>query len=87
MALGAGLLVAASPQAAADTVRIHDIQGTTRISPLVGQRVEAVPGIVTGVRTYGSRGFWFQDTRPDADPATSEGIFVFTSSAPTVKAG
>ncbi|MGW9380783.1 endonuclease/exonuclease/phosphatase family protein [Streptomyces albidoflavus] len=86
-ALGAGLLVAASPQAAADTLRIHDIQGTTRISPLVGQRVEAVPGIVTGVRAYGSRGFWFQDTRPDADPSTSEGLFVFTSSAPTVKAG
>ncbi|MBV1953408.1 endonuclease/exonuclease/phosphatase family protein [Streptomyces sp. BV333] len=86
-ALGAGLLVAASPQAAAATLRIHDIQGTTRTSPLVGQRVEAVPGIVTGVRTYGSRGFWFQDTRPDADPSTSEGLFVFTSSAPTVKAG
>ncbi|MEU0066533.1 endonuclease/exonuclease/phosphatase family protein [Streptomyces albidoflavus] len=80
-------MVAASPQAAAATLRIHDIQGTTRTSPLVGQRVEAVPGIVTGVRTYGSRGFWFQDTRPDADPSTSEGLFVFTSSAPTVKAG
>ncbi|WP_436736359.1 endonuclease/exonuclease/phosphatase family protein [Streptomyces sp. BBFR102] len=87
-ALGAGLLVAASPQAAADaTVRIHDIQGATRTSPLVGQRVEAVPGVVTGVRTYGSRGFWFQDTRPDADPATSEGVFVFTSGVPTVKTG
>ncbi|CAM5323726.1 endonuclease/exonuclease/phosphatase family protein [Streptomyces diastaticus] len=87
-ALGAGLLVAASPQAAADAaVRIHDIQGTTRLSPLAGQQVEAVPGVVTGVRTYGSRGFWFQDTRPDGDPATSEGLFVFTNSSPTVRAG
>ena len=38
----------------ADAVRIHDIQGTTRISPLAGQQVTDVPGIVTGVRTYGS---------------------------------
>ena len=36
-------------------------------------------GIVTGVRTYGSsRGFWMQDPNPDANPATSEGVFVFT---------
>ncbi|MFE7427259.1 endonuclease/exonuclease/phosphatase family protein [Streptomyces sp. NPDC014735] len=68
-------------------VRIHDIQGSTRISPLVGRQVSGVTGIVTGVRTYGSKGFWFQDPRPDADPATSEGIFVFTSSAPTVAVG
>ncbi|MFD4986973.1 endonuclease/exonuclease/phosphatase family protein [Streptomyces sp. NPDC058374] len=87
-ALGAGLLVAASPSAAADaTLRIHDIQGDTRTSPLVGQRVSAVPGVVTGVRSYGSRGFWFQETRPDGDPATSEGLFVFTSGAPAVKTG
>ncbi|WP_327669939.1 MULTISPECIES: endonuclease/exonuclease/phosphatase family protein [unclassified Streptomyces] len=77
----------AHPAAAAD-VAIHDIQGATRISPLVGQQVTGVTGVVTGVRTYGSsRGFWFQDTSPDADPATSEGVFVFTSSTPTVKAG
>ncbi|MGW2345545.1 endonuclease/exonuclease/phosphatase family protein [Streptomyces sp. NPDC001661] len=77
----------AHPAAAAD-VAIHDIQGGTRISPLAGQQVTGVTGVVTGVRTYGSsRGFWFQDTRPDADPATSEGVFVFTSSTPTVRAG
>lgn len=47
-----------------------------------------MPGIVTGVRTYGSsKGFWFQDPTPDADPATSEGVFVFTSSAPKVAVG
>lgn len=45
-------------------------------------------GIVTGVRTYGSsKGFWFQDPTPDADPATSEGVFVFTSSTPKVAVG
>ncbi|AZK93508.1 MULTISPECIES: endonuclease/exonuclease/phosphatase family protein [Streptomyces] len=99
-ALAAGLL-AASPAATAATtatsagstaaaVRIHDIQGTTRISPLVGQQVAGVPGIVTGVRSYGSsRGFWFQDPEGDGRAATSEGIFVFTGSGstPAVKPG
>nr|BFD85513.1 endonuclease/exonuclease/phosphatase family protein [Streptomyces sp. Xyl84] len=72
----------------ADSVRIHDIQGTTRISPYAGQKVSDVAGIVTGVRTYGSsKGFWMQDPDPDADPATSEGVFVFTSSAPKAAVG
>ncbi|MFS0694815.1 endonuclease/exonuclease/phosphatase family protein [Streptomyces nitrosporeus] len=70
------------------TVRVHDIQGTTRVSPLVGLPVTGVPGVVTGVRTSGSRGFWIQDTAPDADPRTSEGLFVYTgSTAPTVAVG
>ncbi|QIY62038.1 MULTISPECIES: endonuclease/exonuclease/phosphatase family protein [unclassified Streptomyces] len=72
----------------ADTVRIHDIQGTTRVSPYAGRQVTDVAGVVTGVRTYGSsKGFWIQDPTPDADPATSEGVFVFTSSTPKVAAG
>ncbi|MGW4021761.1 endonuclease/exonuclease/phosphatase family protein [Streptomyces sp. NPDC005009] len=78
----ASAVVLTSP-AHADTVRIHDIQGDTRTSPLAGQQVTDVTGIVTGVRTYGSsRGFWIQDPAPDADPATSEGVFVFTGSTP-----
>ncbi|MFG3255548.1 endonuclease/exonuclease/phosphatase family protein [Streptomyces sp. NPDC048172] len=61
------------------SVRVHDIQGKTRISPFAGKRVADVPGVVTGVRGFGSaRGFWLQDPRPDRDPATSEGIFVYT---------
>ncbi|MFD8946727.1 endonuclease/exonuclease/phosphatase family protein [Streptomyces californicus] len=69
-------------------VRIHDIQGTTRVSPLDGTAVTGVPGVVTGVRTSGSRGFWIQDAAPDDDPRTSEGLFVYTgSAAPTVKVG
>lgn len=72
----------------ADTVHIHDIQGTTRTSPLAGQKVTDVAGIVTGVRTYGSsKGFWFQDPNADDNPATSEGVFVFTSTAPKVAVG
>ncbi|MFJ4623505.1 endonuclease/exonuclease/phosphatase family protein [Streptomyces sp. NPDC088812] len=83
----ASTVVVAAP-AQADSVRIHDIQGTTRVSPYAGQQVTDVTGIVTGVRTYGSsRGFWIQDPDPDADPATSEGVFVFTSSTPKVAVG
>ncbi|MGQ5575069.1 endonuclease/exonuclease/phosphatase family protein [Streptomyces sp. ECR3.8] len=67
----------------AESMRVHDIQGDTRVSPFAGKQVTDVTGIVTGIRTYGSsRGFWIQDPAPDADPATSEGVFVFTSSTP-----
>jgi predicted extracellular nuclease len=69
-------------------VRVHDIQGTTRLSPYAGRTVTRVPGVVTGVRTTGSRGFWIQDPDADDDPRTSEGVFVHTGSAsPTVKVG
>ncbi|MEU1675655.1 endonuclease/exonuclease/phosphatase family protein [Streptomyces roseifaciens] len=85
----AGGLLAAPQQANAEGLRIHDIQGRTRVSPLAGQQVSGVPGVVTAVRAFGSaRGFWIQDTRPDRNDATSEGIFVFTgSTAPSVAVG
>ncbi|MEU6675238.1 endonuclease/exonuclease/phosphatase family protein [Streptomyces sp. NPDC046925] len=87
-ALAAGLLAVGSSSASAAGVRVHDIQGTTRLSPLAGQQVTDVTGIVTGVRSYGSKGFWLQDPKGDGDPATSEGVFVYTGSAAlTVKAG
>ncbi|MGW1283632.1 endonuclease/exonuclease/phosphatase family protein [Streptomyces sp. NPDC002586] len=83
----ASAVVLTSP-AHADSVRIHDIQGTTRISPFAGQQVTDVPGIVTATRTYGSsKGFWIQDPNPDDDPRTSEGVFVFTGSTPKVAVG
>ncbi|WP_342781555.1 endonuclease/exonuclease/phosphatase family protein [Amycolatopsis rhizosphaerae] len=68
---------------------IHDIQGTTRISPLKGRKVAGVTGIVTALRTFGSsRGFWMTDPRPDNDPRTSEGLFVFTgATTPKVSVG
>ncbi|WP_327708147.1 lamin tail domain-containing protein [Streptomyces sp. NBC_00464] len=70
------------------TVRVHDIQGITRVSPLDGKAVTGVPGIVTAVRTTGSKGFWIQDTAPDEDPRTGEGVFVYTgSTAPAVAVG
>lgn len=69
---------------AAGTTRIYDIQGAAHTSPFAGQTVSNVPGIVTAVR---SNGFYLQDPNPDANDATSEGIFVFTSVAPTVTVG
>ncbi|HET9379716.1 MAG TPA: endonuclease/exonuclease/phosphatase family protein [Streptomyces sp.] len=83
----ASTVVLVSP-AHAGTVRVHDIQGSTRMSPYAGEQVTDVAGIVTALRTYGSsRGFWMQDPDPDADPATSEGVFVFTGSNPKVAVG
>lgn len=63
---------------------IHDIQGPGASSPIVGATV-TTSGIVTGLR---SNGFFIQtpDAEVDADPATSEGILVFTSSAPPAAA-
>ncbi|MFE0460328.1 lamin tail domain-containing protein [Kitasatospora sp. NPDC058965] len=68
-------------------LRIHDIQGTSWVSPQNGKTVSNVPGIVTAVRTSGTKGFWIQDPQPDDNPATSEGLFVYTSAAPTVAVG
>ncbi len=63
---------------------IHDIQGPGGSSPIVGASV-TTRGIVTGVR---NNGFFIQepDATVDADPATSEGILVFTSGAPPAAA-
>ncbi|MER6675075.1 endonuclease/exonuclease/phosphatase family protein [Streptomyces sp. NPDC000983] len=69
-------------------LRVHDLQGTTRLSPSAGRTVAGIPGVVTAVRAFGSKGFWIQDPNPDADPATSEGVFVYTGGAdPGVKVG
>ncbi|MGQ0839707.1 endonuclease/exonuclease/phosphatase family protein [Actinokineospora sp.] len=68
--------------------RINEIQGNTRLSTFDGQKV-VTTGVVTAVRAFGSaRGFWVQDPTPDADPATSEGLFTFTgSTTPNLQVG
>lgn len=68
----------------AGNIRINDIQGAAQTSPLAGQSVTNVPGVVTVVR---SNSFYFQDPAPDTDEATSEGLLVFSSSAPGVSVG
>ncbi len=78
---------ATPPPPGPGSVRIHDIQGGSWLSPKAKSTVTDVPGIVTALRTSGSKGFWFQDPAADSDPATSEGVFVYTGSAPTVAPG
>lgn len=62
---------------------IHTIQGAGHVSPLNGTTL-TTHGIVTGVD---DKGYFIQDPVADADPATSEGIFVFLNAAPTVLVG
>lgn len=64
---------------------IHTLQGSGDITPFNNQTVSTT-GIVTSLRT---NGFFIQtpDADIDNDPATSEGVFAFTSSKPTVKVG
>jgi predicted extracellular nuclease len=64
---------------------IHDIQGPGLVTPFLGLDVSTT-GIVTAKKT---NGFFMQtpDAGVDFDAATSEGIFVFTSSAAAVSVG
>jgi predicted extracellular nuclease len=65
---------------------IHDIQGSAHISPLTGS-LRKTQGVVTALRPISGTGFYLQDPSADADVATSEAIFVFTDTAPTVAVG
>jgi predicted extracellular nuclease len=72
------------PPPPAISAKIHEIQGAAHLSPLAGKRVKDVTGVVTA---KAGNEFWIQDPAPDDDPATSEGIAVFTGSAPPVAVG
>ncbi|GAA3223265.1 ExeM/NucH family extracellular endonuclease [Nonomuraea helvata] len=65
----------------APTHQISQVQGSGETSPANGQNVR-VEGVVTaafqGTGQFG--GFYLQAPTPDADPATSEGLFVYSSS-------
>ena len=70
----------------ATELKIHEVQGSGNASPYVNQQV-IVEGVVVGApdadgpsRTFG--GFFLQeeDADADSDPATSEGVFVYTDS-------
>lgn len=72
--LALALATAATFAAAADTP-IYTIQGSGATSSFVGQAVTTT-GVVTKVN---NNGFYIQDLTGDGNPATSDGIFVFTS--------
>lgn len=61
---------------------VYDIQGTGATAALLG--VRTTRGIVTKVT---NNGYFLQDEIGDGNPLTSDGIYVFTSTAPTVTAG
>lgn len=78
------------PPTDAGTIAIYDVQGSGAASPLDGQAV-IVAGIVSGDfqekddddrRNLG--GFYLQDETPDANTATSDGVFVFDGNTPAV---
>lgn len=71
-----------TPTPSPSVTPISQIQGSGHTSPLVGQSV-TTRGIVTRVN---NNGYFIQSDTPDGNPLTSEGLFVFTSSAPTVLA-
>ena len=77
------LLVAGGAAAQAADTPIYTIQGNGATSPLVGQTVTTT-GVVTKLL---NNGFFMQDPVGDGDPLTSDGILVFTSTAPTVAVG
>ena len=61
---------------------IYTIQGSGATSALAGQIV-TTSGVVTKAL---NNGFFIQDLSGDGNPATSDGIFVFTSTAPPAAA-
>ena len=78
--------VAAAPAPSAlpdDVIPIYLIQGDGLSTPLSRKRVSTF-GLVSGVQ---SNGFYLQDPTGDGNPQTSDGIFVYTSSAPRVNTG
>jgi uncharacterized protein len=76
--------------AVATGLRVGAVQGSAARSPLEGQRVD-VQGVVTGNFVTGMGGFFLQDPagEDDADPATSDGVFVVwpAGSEPKVRRG
>jgi predicted extracellular nuclease len=62
-----------------DIIPIYMVQGSGMTSPFAGQSVRT-QGIVTAID---SNGYYLQDPNGDGNSATSDGVFVFTSAAPT----
>ncbi|HEY3477198.1 MAG TPA: ExeM/NucH family extracellular endonuclease, partial [Anaerolineales bacterium] len=72
---------------AADYTPIYDIQGSGTDAAITGDVItqRVVVGDFEGPSGIG--GFYLQDATGDGDPATSDGLFVYTGSADTVSAG
>ncbi len=87
---GSGATAVIPPPVGPVVTPLYDVQGSGSASPLAGQNV-TVRGIVTGDFQNGDAdsqnelsGFFLQEESPDANPATSDGVFVFDGSTPFV---
>jgi len=65
---------------------IYDIQGSGDASPIVGQTVTTEGVVTANFQVGGKKGYYIQDATGDGNPATSDGIFVY-SATPTVNVG
>jgi uncharacterized protein len=69
-------------------LHIHDVQGAAHLSPYNGfpGAISLLPAIVTAKN---ASGFWIEEPQAswDSDDSTSEAVYVYTGSAPTVLAG
>lgn len=72
--------IVAPPADPPQSATIMEIQGAAHTSPLVGIEV-VTTGVVTAVD---SNGFYVQDINGDDNIATSDALFVFTGSAPSL---
>ncbi|GAK49919.1 PKD domain containing protein [Candidatus Moduliflexus flocculans] len=73
-------LLCSAPVSARDIVKIHAIQGNGASTPMTGAKV-AIQGVVTADFRAANQlnGFFMQEENDDADadPTTSEGVFVY----------
>ncbi|MGI5207811.1 ExeM/NucH family extracellular endonuclease [Spirillospora sp. CA-108201] len=82
LAAGAQTAAAAEPSTCGTPAdhQIAEVQGGGSATPLAGQTVR-VEGVVTAdfQRSDQLKGFFVQDPTPDADPRTSDGLFVYST--------
>ncbi|SEL29829.1 DUF6359 domain-containing protein, partial [Alkalibacterium pelagium] len=75
---------------AEEGMRIHDIQGAGHFSPMNGEKVFNVKGVVTYVYSIQGGNYFHMQTPDDLvddDPNTSEGIVVYTGRSTGVEVG
>lgn len=65
---------------------IYAIQGASHTSPLAGRSI-VTSGVVTAIDTSGTKGYWIQDAAGDGSDATSDAVFVASSTTSAVKVG
>ncbi|MEO8195734.1 MAG: esterase-like activity of phytase family protein [Thermoanaerobaculia bacterium] len=71
-----------------EPLAIAAVQGSAHRSPLAGRWVAGIEGVVTATEdSPRAKGFWMESATPDADAATSEGIYVAWEGAFTLHPG